>query len=503
VLDDAMTKKVHFTRVTLGCLVALVAVSALAGGAREAVAAGHVRHADFEPDYEASGFVRPAGMPSPETYFRSVEQAGFFGNGPIAARLGGQDSFAGHGTYAGPVSYESGGYGEPYGYSDGSCGPDGYECGDCGCGHGCGLFGGCGLLGCGHGGCLSRLRGMCMFCGGAGCGVCQSIGRGYLLGALHSLMPYAEGGLSTQRWYDLSADLMFLQVSGGAPNQVVTTRDIEGTPVLFASDANQDYSVGGRISGAFICGPGGNIEVTYLGGNRWSGEGVATGAGDLYSFLSEFGRVPQGGFDDTDRSNVQRVAGESTFHSGEVNYRRRTVGPYGRFQWSGLGGIRYLRFDDDFAYSAVGNAGFFNLDSRVDNEMVGVQSGGDLWWNLVPGINLGIGLKGGPMGNRIKRRSVVASNSLGPGATPATLTAEDYVAKTAWLSELEATMLYRLSHSWTLKTQYYVLNVDRVGFGYDRSAAESLLGGGVQPIDSIQTRSLTINGFSIGAEYIW
>jgi hypothetical protein len=81
--------------------------------------------------------------------------------------------------------------------------------------------------------------------------------------------------------------------------------------------------------------------------------------------------------------------------------------------------------------------------------------------------------------------------------------ADDYTSKTAWLREFEATMLYRLSHSWTLKTQYYVLYVDRVGFGFDTSTAESLISGGTVPVAPIQTRSLTINGFSIGAEYIW
>ena len=491
-----MTIRVHFRRVIKGYLVALLAVSAVA---TQATAAGPVQQAYFEPDYAASGFVVPAGMPAPEAYDPGVAQAGFFGRPLLGDRLGG-------------------------GYSacdgcQGACGPGG--CGmasggmagaGCGCQDGgCGLLGGgCGLLGgCGSGGCLAGMRPICLFCGNSGCGICQSFGRGYLLGALQALRPYGAAGIATQRWYDLSVDVMILETSSGASGQVFTTRGVDGTPVLRASDAQDDFTAGGRISGALICGPGGNIEVTYLGGNRWSDEAVATGNGDLYSFLSDFGLLSSNssgtpaGFDDTDRSNRQSVGADSTFHSGEVNYRRRTVGPYGRFQWSGLGGIRYLRFDSDFEYDARGNDGFFNLANSLDNEMVGAQLGGDLWWNVVPGINLGIALKGGPMGNRMSRRSVASSNSLGPLATPGQVSYRDHESETVWLSELEATLLYRISHSWTLKSQYYLLHVDEVGYGYDTSLAENVFATAPEPIGAIDTRSLTIRGFSFGLEYIW
>jgi len=213
----------------------------------------------------------------------------------------------------------------------------------------------------------------------------------------------------------------------------------------------------------------------------------------------------------TDASLVQRAATLATFHSGEVNYRRRTVGPYGRFQWSGLGGIRYLRYDSDFDYMTLGDDNnalpprprFFESLTSVDNEMIGAQIGGDLWWNVIPGVNIGIGLKGGPMGNHITRKSYVAANSIGPAATPGSLSLSDRASKSAWMGEIEATLLYRISHSWTIKSQYYLLSVDRIGYGFDTNAAESLVSGGATPVAPIQTRSLTISGFSIGAEYMW
>lgn len=283
--------------------------------------------------------------------------------------------------------------------------------------------------------------------------------------------------------------------------------------------SDNGFAVGARLSIAFIVGPGGNIEVTYLGGNRWKDDAVANdGTMQLFSFLSDFGTNPPasagppiqlGGFDDTDRSLTQSASTLATFHSGEVNYRRRTVGPYGRFQWSGLGGIRYLRYDSDFDYMTLGDNNnavpprlrFFEMLNSVDNEMIGAQIGGDLWWNVIPGVNVGIGAKGGPMGNHISRKSFVSANSIGPGATPGSLSLSDRANKTAWMGEIEATLLYRISHSWTIKSQYYLLSVDSVGFGFDSSAAESLVNNAA--VDPIRTRSLTISGFSIGAEYMW
>ena len=521
-LDEAMTKQNKFTRWVWGSLFAWVAVSAATIGSTAAQGAGPVQQAYFEPDYEASGFVSPAGMPAPEQYFRGVEQAGFFGNGPIASRLGsswvegnGQcDSCDGACNHGHGGGFHGGPYAANPGYHSANPGYEGYgpDYGNPYAGaygpHGCGggLFGFGGI-----GGCLQRA---CLFCQGSGCGVCQSIGRGYLLGALRAMLPYGEAGIAAQRWYDLSADVMFLNASSGATGQVLTTQGVNGTPVLFANSGDDNsMAVGGRISGAFIIGPGGNVEVTYLGGNRWKDSAAVVDPNfGLFSYLSDFGTAPGGpipGYDDTDRSELQSVASESTFHSGEVNYRRRTVGPYGRFQGSWLGGIRYLRFDSDFNYFTRGELDnslnqslrFFDLTTNVDNEMVGVQIGGDLWWNVVPGVNVGIGMKGGPMGNRIERDSIAFANSLGPGATPGTVEISDRLSQTAWLGEIEATLLYRLSHSWTLKTQYYLLNVDKVGYGFDITAADRLVSG--TAITPIQTRSLTISGFTIGGEYVW
>ncbi|MGV3484061.1 MAG: hypothetical protein ACO1RT_06570 [Planctomycetaceae bacterium] len=494
----------------------------------QSVAQAQVATAGYEADYEASGFIAPAGMPSPEAYYSRVEQAGFFGGGgPIASRMQGCDGGCGDMGCNGACG--QGGCG-PMG-----CGLAGYGdgCGQYGCNGSCeecgggllanGLFGrgarggcgGCGVEGCGSCGGLTNFRFLCMFCRGGGCSVCQSIGRGYLLSCLGALMPYKDAGLCAQRWYDVSAELMLLSHTRGTNGQVLTTQGIAGTPVLRASDADDDdYEPGTRISTAFIFGAGGNIEATYLGGQEWDGSATATGLNNtatLYSFLSDFGVSPPNGFDDSDRSVRQTVTSYSTFHSAELNYRRRTVEQFCRFQGSWLVGMRYLRYDDDFGYATTGqfnNAGggllrFLNFSNGIDNKMFGAQAGFDLWWNVIAGVNLGIGVKGAWLDNNIDRHSSVFANSAGPGATPGTLRVEDGINKSTVMGEFEATMLYRISHSWTLKSQLYVLGIDDVAYGFDVTPAQNLFSAGVVPVAPIQTDSLTVQGVSFGAEYIW
>jgi len=494
-----LTFRVRIGSVTHAALLAILSLVATQTVISPQVAQAQVATAGYEADYQASGFVTPAGMPSPEAYFSSVEQASFFGNGgSIASRIQSCDGGCGN----------AGCNGGCQGGCDMGCG-----CPECGIG-GSGGCGGCGMEGCQSCGGLTNLRYGCLFCRGTGCSVCQSIGRGYLLAGLQALLPYRDAGICAQRWYDVSVDVMGLSRSRGTSGQVLTTQGIAGPAVLRASDADVDgLEVGARISAAFIFGAGGNIEGTYFGGQEWEGSATATSATPtLYSFLSEFGTAPNGGFDDSDRSLSQTVTSFSTFHSAEFNYRRRTVEQYCRFQGSWLVGLRYLRFDDDFGYSTIGTVNntnnantlrFLNVNNGVDNKMFGVQGGFDLWWNVIAGVNLGIGVKGAWLDNNIDRHSTVFANSSGPNATPRQLGIEDGARTSTVMGEFEATMLYRISHSWTIKSQYFVLGVDDVAYGFDLSPAQNLFSAGAIAVNPIRTDSLTIQGVSLGAEYVW
>ncbi|CAN0267974.1 unnamed protein product, partial [Hapterophycus canaliculatus] len=218
----------------------------------------------------------------------------------------------------------------PVGFCGQSSSCDGM-CGDPGCGayasggySSCDCAGGCDS-GCGGGGrkfngLLSMFSKKCNQCNGYGCKSCAQkslqndcIGHGGLFGDLvngscldgdlglmlggigsnlsmlsECLSPYAEAGKCSQRWFDFSAEYMALSSNLSQPGAgVVTTRGIAGVPVLSVGDADSSGLASGvRLSAAMILGVGGNIEATYMGGHEWSDSATATGAEDLFSFIS-------------------------------------------------------------------------------------------------------------------------------------------------------------------------------------------------------------------------
>jgi hypothetical protein len=150
---------------------------------------------------------------------------------------------------------------------------------------------------------------------------------------------------------------------------------------------------------------------------------------------------------------------------------------------------------------------FFSSDERTENRLFGAQLGFDLWWNVVAGVNLGIGAKGAWMQNDVDRQSVLTANSIGPNATPGTATVIGGDQNGTVLGEFEAKMVYRLTHSWSLRTAYYAVAIDEIAFSgidVDNSRIFANVNNNA-PLTSrpVTFDSLVLQGFSIGAEYIW
>ncbi|WP_197231081.1 hypothetical protein [Novipirellula artificiosorum] len=489
-----------------------------------------VVHADA--DYEGSGYVTPAGMVPPQMYQGPVMPVGYNGGGCSTGNCGSPVAYGDPNVYG-----DMSGYGAmPYGDTGYGCDRCGSGCDGLGCGGRCGCLscrvlgeggllgrlgcasdgcGGCAQEGCPSCGGLSNLRHMCLFCQGDGCSACQFLGRGYLLGCLANLAPYQDAGRCALRWYDLSAEALFLGHGSGGSGRDVTSLGINGPRVLSLDDADGgDLEAGMRLSAAMIFGAGGNLEFTYMGGQDWGGSAsVSDPNAGLFSYISAFGTDPNNGYDDTDRSLVQSINVESDFDSFELNYRRRTMGPYCRFQGSWLVGLRHLRYTDGLIYSALGennntvNANlprYFSSNDRNKNRLFGPQAGFDVWYNLVAGVNLGFGAKLAWMQNDIERRTVLTANSLNPVATPGTVVIDDTERDTTVMGELEATLLYRLTHSWTVRSSYYLIAVEDVNYGgLDDTSINNFVNANPVGQPSYDYDSLTIQGFSVGAEYIW
>ena len=481
-----------------------------------------------QADYAASGFVTPAGMIPPEEMARlnpsGIMQVGY--NSPACdAPIGcdsGCDSMSG-----GSCDGGSGSCGGRRCVGGGIFGSVGNSCD----GPTTGLLGSLGNCACGNKSCIGGgsgcgldLRNMCIWCGGQGCSACQlhKHGHSFLgnIGAfLNYLKPYEKAGICSQRWYDLSAEVVALgHTTGAAGVGAVTSQGPGGPTVLSLGQNSADLEVGARVSGALLFGPGGNFEMTYMGGHEWDDTVSVFGDANtptLFSFVSDFGLLPPNGFDDTDRSLEQSLENRSRFHTAEINYRRRTVWPYCRFQGSWLVGLRYLRFDDTLIYRTRGTVNnattpqtlrFFESNDRFRNSLFGPQIGYDFWWNIRPGISLGYGLKGAWVLNDIDRTTSLRANSLNlPAATAGTRQLNMGMEDTSILGELEFKLAWRFSHSWTIRSAYYCIAADDMAFGgLDRETILDFVNNAaVVRAPDVQLESLVVQGVSGGIEYTW
>ena len=337
--------------------------------------------------------------------------------------------------------------------------------------------------------------------------------RGRLAGCRGSLLPYGEGGIATQRWFDVSAEAIFLtrtsdvsnfnttSLGAGSNNFVLSTGDV---PL-------NDLRAGLGVQANIQVGPGSNLELVYFGLNKWESSASATSSvPNLFSFLSNFGTLPANGFDDSDRSFVHTLSYSSTLNNGEINLRRRWSEPAGFFQGSFLMGVRYLDMDEQARFTARGennnadaNNGprFLNYTTNTQNSLVGFQVGADLWYNIIPGVKLGVEGKTGLYNNRAHQNTQISANSL-----PNTVMEEVLSNQVASVTQISPQVSYRLNHSWAFRSSYQFIYVDNVALATNNfnSVPPTDFGQNANRVATINDNAaITLQGFSIGGEYTW
>ncbi len=370
-------------------------------------------------------------------------------------------------------------------------------------------------------------QGQCPNCGGGGCGMgcgeCDRFGRSAsgLAGLIRSkfqshrgwFLPYGEGGVATQRWFDVSAEAVVLRQTRGADNFNVSSLGI-GTNNIVLGTGSVDfdrYRAGLGLQFNVQTGPGSNLEVVYFGLNRWDQTATVTSnASSLYSFISNFGQLPNGGFDDSDRSLVHTFNYTSQLNNGEINFRRRWAEPVGFFQGSFLTGVRYLDLDEGATFTATGinnngaannGARFFNYNAATRNALVGWQVGGDLWYNLIPGVKAGVELKTGVYNNRAHQDSVITANSLANPINESVLH-----NRVATITQISPQVVYRVNHSLTLRSSYQFLYIDNLALAGENFNATppAIFLPNSNRVATINDKSDVIyQGFTAGAEFMW
>jgi len=339
--------------------------------------------------------------------------------------------------------------------------------------------------------------------------------RSRLSGWRGKLRPYGEGGIATQRWFDVSADVIYLARTSGSEVNFNTTSVGAGSNnfVLGTNSVPLDtLKAGLALQGNIQVGPGSNIEVGYFGLNRWENSATANSGAppSLFSFLSNFGVTPANGFDDSDRSFVQTLTYSSTLNNGEINLRRRWSEPSGFFQGSLLMGVRYLALDEQAKFTARGafdntqannSLRFLDYTTDTHNSLVGFQIGGDLWYNVIPGVKVGVDAKTGIFNNRVNQNTAIFANSL-----PDTVSENVAVNRAAYVTQIAPQAWYRLNHSWAVRGSYQFMYINNVALatGNLNATPPTELGVNLGRTARINTDSdIILQGFTAGAEYTW
>lgn len=375
------------------------------------------------------------------------------------------------------------------------------------------------------------MMGPCPECGGpcAGCGGSHldRFGRnpfglfaglgGCLAGLPSLLVPYGEGGIASQRWFDASIEGIGLTRTTGGNNFAVSSLGANSGNYVLSTDmvAPDSMRAGLAAQVNVQVGPGSNLEVAYFGLDRDEGSAVARSASaNLFSFISNFGTLPAGGFDDSDRSLVHTLDYRSELHNGELSLRRRWSEPAGYFQGSFLTGVRYLDLDESSRFTAESlnnntaqNNGprFFDYNVGTTNSLVGWQVGTDLWYNFLPGIKMGVEFKTGIYNNRSQQHTSIFANSLPAYGIPEI---KEYALdnRTSYITQFSPQLVYRLNYSLAFRTSYQVLWIDNVALASDNfnSTPPSLFLPGSSRLATINNSSdIVYQGFTAGAEFTW
>ena len=373
--------------------------------------------------------------------------------------------------------------------------------------------GGGGSGGCSCGSCGSGCDGGLVDCFGRSPRNLLGSLRGRLSGLRGCLRPYGEGGVAAQRWYDVSAETIFLSRTSGATNFNTTSLGANSNNFVLGTRnvPLDDLRAGLALQGNIQIGAGSNLEVVYFGLNKWEKSAEAnSNTPSLFSFLSNFGVLPANGFDDSDRSFRHTLSYSSTLNNGEINLRRRWVEPAGFFQGSFLMGVRYMDIDEQAKFTARGQFNntfrnnslrFLDYTTNTQNSLVGFQVGGDLWYNVFPGIKVGVEAKTGVYNNRAHQNTAIFANSL-----PNTVTEEVLANHAAYITQIVPQVTYRLNHSWALRSSYQLMYIDNLALATENfnSTPPNQLGLNLGRTPRINNdANIVLQGFTAGVEYMW
>ncbi|HEV7281432.1 MAG TPA: BBP7 family outer membrane beta-barrel protein [Pirellulaceae bacterium] len=295
------------------------------------------------------------------------------------------------------------------------------------------------------------------------------------------------------------ANALMLTRDRANPTWLSYQTDNISNQMMKTEDASFGYGGGFEVFAGICCGGGWAVEGRYWGwwpgmaeANAYDPSGVLADGSDLGVVIPNLDMLnynPGGGVTDVDslyqNAAHHRIRMENEIHNVELNLFNSPIsggiydaGVYGAgYAYGGhaaptvamnvLGGVRYLRFDENFLFSADPTDGVFtgaadeiHYHIETENNLIGFQIGGNASWFATRRFSVNTGTKLGLFANQMNhRQAIYGSNgyatvgAVGPWAGQAYNVSSDD-CRISLLGELDLGASYQVC-SWMKVTGGY------------------------------------------------
>lgn len=276
-------------------------------------------------------------------------------------------------------------------------------------------------------------------------------------------------------YWEVDVDLVGLR-RRKANDSCLITDQTSGAVVVDTLDLDFDYKLGFHADLIHQSPHGWGWEIECLGIPSWDGSRAVAGDLQLHGPGFAVGANPV----------AFSVDYSSSLYSVELNARQSDG-----YRWACYAGLRYIRFNDDLFISELNTPLPGVLDIDTENNLYGLQFGGDLLvYDRGGPLNGSVELKVGVYGNDVRQRT----------RTSLPLPAVTASAKRPLLAgEIEFLLTYKLSPRWKVRGSYKLVGLGSVALAPDQIGATDLSTGRA----AIHYNSLLLDGGLLGVEYVW
>ncbi len=260
---------------------------------------------------------------------------------------------------------------------------------------------------------------------------------------------------SAQAQFYASGEALFLDQLNG--DQTVLSQRVTMpagmSAVLFTDSVNGSMQPGVEVTLGFRQNDVTAVELTYFGLHDWNESASVTDpAENLQAPFSNGGLFTNTGqqLDDFFDAFQQGIEFSSEMHNIELNVRRQLTGPL----WF-VAGIRYIDYDETMNFFSVDDAGAGSDVGRynvsVDNQLLGLQVGGDATYSLTSWLEVTGKAKAGMFVNWVDQETLLQNT--GPN-----LSAQGGKSDTGLASVIDVEMMFAARRGpWTLFAGYRAL----------------------------------------------